>query len=357
MSPEESVEEEEGPACPIRFMSQHTPEDIANYVQAHKAEMPTSHGICVQRFQNNETNFKELDARYDSLVGMIQDLGQKHQAVLAEAKVASDVIEEDEEPDDEDHPSDEKVKAWATSVTTGKPDANEIEVAVGIDRDISRSEGDDGERLSHFDRPLREIRVGESPSRPWGVPIPAKFLDRTASGFSVARAPGEVVDKEQTQDKASSAHAAKVRDKLSAKVEDRGQLTTASDTAGKKCPFDHTAMLKKKQDNLTVPSNTEALAVPTAAVATNVANFSKGEPASAQCQASPELAITFPPVETNPPANNTSSLLNHGIAIVADLSSLDKLSITNHGTLILGYDPTSVHALLAAVNTSRSSGA
>lgn len=356
MSPEESIAEEEGPACPIRFMGQHTPEDIANYVQAHKSEMPTSHGICVQRFKNNETNFKELDAKYDSLVSMIQDLGQKHQAVLAEAKATSDVVEEDEGPDDEDHLSEEKVKAWATTVTIGKPDANEIEVAAGIDRDISRSEVDEGGRLSHFDRPLREIRVGESPSRPWGVPIPAKFLDRTASGFSVARTPAEVIDKDQTQDQATTSHAARVRDKLSERAEDRGQLYTASDKAEKKCPFDHTAMLKNKQENLTVQPITETLAVATAAAATN-GGSGKAKPASFPCRTSPALAIVSKSGETKSPVNSRPTLLNYGTAIVADPSSLDKLSLTNHGTLILGYDQTTVHALLAAVGPSHPTGA
>jgi hypothetical protein len=39
----------------------------------------------------------------------------------------------------------------------------------------------DEERKGHFDRPLREVRVGESPSRPWGihVPIPPPAMEPT----------------------------------------------------------------------------------------------------------------------------------------------------------------------------------
>jgi proteasome activator subunit 4 len=39
----------------------------------------------------------------------------------------------------------------------------------------------DETRTAHFDRPLKEVRVGESPSRPWGISIPAKYTNADSS--------------------------------------------------------------------------------------------------------------------------------------------------------------------------------
>ena len=34
------------------------------------------------------------------------------------------------------------------------------------------------ERVSHFDRPMKDVRVGESPSRPWGIQVPISALEK-----------------------------------------------------------------------------------------------------------------------------------------------------------------------------------
>ena len=52
------------PACPIRYMDQHSPEEIAKYFEAHKHELPRSHELCVKRFQDNDASIRQLDAKY-----------------------------------------------------------------------------------------------------------------------------------------------------------------------------------------------------------------------------------------------------------------------------------------------------
>lgn len=138
--------------CPIRFLDQHSPEEVAKYFENHKHEIPRSHEICVRRYQSNETSARQLDAKYGSLVNMIQGLGVKHKAYLPER----DRIEE------RDKSSSNNVEKWAETVSNdAAPVATDTPTA------------DEQPRVSHFERPLREVRVGESPSRPWGISVPA----------------------------------------------------------------------------------------------------------------------------------------------------------------------------------------
>ncbi|KIW44552.1 uncharacterized protein PV06_03012 [Exophiala oligosperma] len=138
--------------CPIRFLDQHSPEEVAKYFENHKHEIPRSHEICVRRYQANETSARQLDAKYGSLVNMIQGLGVKHKAYLPER----DRIEE------RDKASSNNVEKWAETVSND---------AAPVTMDTSAA--DEERRVSHFERPLREVRVGESPSRPWGISVPA----------------------------------------------------------------------------------------------------------------------------------------------------------------------------------------
>ncbi|ETN45918.1 uncharacterized protein HMPREF1541_00099 [Cyphellophora europaea CBS 101466] len=150
-----------GPAgrCPIRFLDKHSPEEIAKYFENHKHELPRSHQVCVSRYQRNEAGAKELDAKYGSMVNMIQGLGVKHKQYLPEA----------EGPVKQEASSTDHVEKWAENVS---------DASLAPKKD----EGDD-QRLSHFDRPLREVRVGESPSRPWGISVPvAKDIPASAMG-------------------------------------------------------------------------------------------------------------------------------------------------------------------------------
>lgn len=152
--------------CPIRFLDQHSPEEVATYFENHKHELPRSHEVCVKRYQSNEKQIRELDAKYGNLVSMIQGLGAKHKDMLP--------LEPDEQESAQlyqNAESDRKVQKWAGSVCV--PDADDQA------KDVEAEE-----RQSHFERPLREIRVGESPSRPWGIHVPAKYGDEHHSAHS-----------------------------------------------------------------------------------------------------------------------------------------------------------------------------
>lgn len=131
--------------CPIRFLDKHSPEEIAQYFENHKHEIPRSHEVCVRRYQHNSDSARALDAKYGNLVNMIQGLGVKHKQYLPNG---------DEK---EQASSQGAVKKWAEDISdeaSQPPDTQEEA------------------RQSHFERPLREIRVGESPSRPWGISVP-----------------------------------------------------------------------------------------------------------------------------------------------------------------------------------------
>ncbi|KUJ22730.1 uncharacterized protein LY89DRAFT_575450 [Mollisia scopiformis] len=139
--------------CPIRYLDQHSPEEVARYFETHKHEIPRSHEVCVKRYQRNEEDIRKLDAKYGNLVSMIQGLGQKHQPMLPS--------NEEDEALEVERGSNERVENWANAVSAD---------GVGVeDEPLVQNEED---RESRFDRPLKEIRVGESPSRPWGISVP-----------------------------------------------------------------------------------------------------------------------------------------------------------------------------------------
>ncbi|PPJ55850.1 hypothetical protein CBER1_07444 [Cercospora berteroae] len=204
---EKQIENAEVGVCPIRFLDQHSPEEVATYFENHKHELPRSHEVCVMRYQSNEEQIRQLDAKYGNLVSMIQGLGQKHKELLPE-----DIAVEDEQEDDgsERALSDEKIRNWAKSVSA--------EVQIG-------DELDDGEeeRVPHFERPVREIRVGESPSRPWGIHVPAKYTE--------AQSAEDV-----------SSKAAQLASVPPATQPAKPDASSVPKSSGGKCPFDHTAM-------------------------------------------------------------------------------------------------------------------
>lgn len=141
--------------CPIRYLDQHSPEEVARYFETHKHEIPRSHEVCVKRYQRNEDGIRRLDAKYGNLVSMIQGLGQKHQPMLP--------TEEEEEEDalEAERASNKRVENWAKDVS-----------ADGVENEERRKEDLEEAREGRFDRQLKEIRVGESPSRPWGISVP-----------------------------------------------------------------------------------------------------------------------------------------------------------------------------------------
>ncbi|MDI1490037.1 MAG: hypothetical protein OHK93_001236 [Ramalina farinacea] len=150
-TPPETEQHDGVSKCPIRMLDERPPEEIAEYFESHKHEIPRSHEICVKRYQSNEQSIRLLDAKYGNLVNMIQGLGMKHQPLLPTKEAQEDHVERPV--------SNPSVEAWAGNVPLDKED-QELE------------QGGEAEREGHFDRDLREVRVGESPSRPWGIPVP-----------------------------------------------------------------------------------------------------------------------------------------------------------------------------------------
>ena len=146
--------------CPIRMLDERSPEEIAQFFENHKHEIPRSHEICVRRYQSNSQTIRELDAKYGNLANMIKGLGVKHQPLLPN--------KEDDEEDDAamDIKSMRKVESWAHNVDM-------VHEGGDMPEDTKRHFSGSDDRQGHFDRPLREIRVGESPSRPWGISVPA----------------------------------------------------------------------------------------------------------------------------------------------------------------------------------------
>jgi hypothetical protein len=162
MPPEASIEGSV-PLCPIRFLDQHSPEEVAKYFENHKHELPRSHEMCVKRFQENEDALRSLDSRYANMVSMVKDLGKVHQPMLPDTE---DIAVDD--GDELVHSSAAKVENWAKAIS------NEDEEEDG--RDALHDDDEEEEyREQRFDRSLKDIRVGESPSRPWGISVPENF--------------------------------------------------------------------------------------------------------------------------------------------------------------------------------------
>ncbi|OTB08824.1 hypothetical protein M426DRAFT_316848 [Hypoxylon sp. CI-4A] len=194
--------------CPIRYMDQHSPEEIAHYLETHKHELPRSHEVCVRRYQKNEEQIRKLDAKYGNLVSMVEDLSRIHQPMLPE---------QDTRPQSEvGRTPNEMVENWARTISEAVSD--------DLDRTALDNDGEDPERLSHFDRPLKEVRVGESPSRPWGISVPV---------FDTPVGPDGV-------ERPHSPPPAPVQIPKSLSPQPLPETTPAKKTG--KCPFDHTKM-------------------------------------------------------------------------------------------------------------------
>lgn len=112
------------------------------------------------------------------------------------------VKEEDIVDRDEEKKSNERVQNWAKGVSVdGISETGAVTPPV--------EDGEDRER--RFDRPMKEVRVGESPSRPWGISVP--YVEQTNIQES-ARRPEESVTR-------------------------LSKLPVVSPESTKKCPFDH----------------------------------------------------------------------------------------------------------------------
>lgn len=208
--------------CPIRYMDDHSPEELAQYFENHKHEIPRSHAICVGRFQKNGATMKQMDAKYGSLVNMIQGLGVKHKALL---------------PTSEQNPDgpDERVEKWAEDVSSKSPHPASLST---VEEDVAE-DSVSADRAGRFERPLREVRVGESPSRPWGIPIPVSHQTQSAMNSPVA----PVISKD-------------VEDTPKA-TESDGLQPNSSPTPARprgKCPFDHKALMQPSPAKEVPPS-------------------------------------------------------------------------------------------------------
>ena len=162
------------PLCPIRFLDQHSPEEVAKYFEKHKHELPRSHELCVKRYQSNEESIRKLDQKYGNLISMIQGLGVKHQNMFPEK---DDVAVEDDPA--QETTDDSKIGKWARTVS-------ESVDAEAVAPTAERMEDED--REPRFDRPLKEVRVGESPTRPWGIQVPQHY-DKASSVTSAKSDP------------------------------------------------------------------------------------------------------------------------------------------------------------------------
>lgn len=159
--------------CPIRMLDERSPEEVAQFFEDHKHEIPRSHEVCVRRYQRNAQSIRQLDAKYGDLANMIQGLGMKHQPLLPSKEEAEGNYEEDEEDEDEtamDSKSIRKVEHWANNVNSGSDGGNNNN-PTGSPNYLETED-----KRGNFDRSFKEIRVGESPSRPWGISVPGPPL-------------------------------------------------------------------------------------------------------------------------------------------------------------------------------------
>ncbi|MBE3041708.1 hypothetical protein IMZ48_03825 [Candidatus Bathyarchaeota archaeon] len=217
--------------CPIRYMDKHSPEEIADYVKTHKHELPRSHALCVGRYQNSDDQIRKMDAKYGSIVTMIEGLGNLHKPMLP--------VSEDP-PDDGvvNDVSNQRVETWAQDVgakTSEFPAGSES--AAGDEANDAQGQGvgesEEPERENNFDRPLKEIRVGESPSRPWGISVP--IYDVPENTYHPPSPPPAPV-------------------LMPAGPEHDAQGPESPPKRAGKCPFDHTKMAGMKGFGLSAPA-------------------------------------------------------------------------------------------------------
>lgn len=370
LSPAESLNESTSVACPIRFLEQHSPEDVAKYFEEHKHELPRSHEVCVKRFQSADSA-REIDAKYGGIVTMIQGLGKKHKPMLPEVPNAETVADASEEQQ-----AKRRVKNWAASVSKFQDEAEHDDEDTPPQEQVDADIEDD--RVTRFDRDLDDVRVGESPSRPWGVTVP-----RAADNVSVTSStPVAGRDNSPSRDKKRDTLPSAQDDRVLAAIRANRlhgkpiQASSAKNNGSEsverpsgKCPFDNGALNihnptqgnvahndsavaitpeASEQPQAKCPFDHKALNVPASAVI-------QGEPssstfaidtASRNAAAAPSNGAEASIPE--PAMRGPAKLINYGTAVVADGSQLPVEGFVNRGVLLLGYDAASARGLLAA---------
>lgn len=155
--------------CPIRYLNQHSPEEVTKYFEKHKHELPRSHSICVSRYRQDGSKVRQLDAKYGNLQNMIQSLGATHQQYLS-AKDGEENVPVESSP-----PAPPSVGDWAKNIDAKSPKENtapEPRERVEVDESLQTP--------PEYGDSLREVRLGESPSRPWGISVPAQEVAASA---------------------------------------------------------------------------------------------------------------------------------------------------------------------------------
>ncbi|WEW59876.1 hypothetical protein PRK78_005357 [Emydomyces testavorans] len=175
--------------CPIRYLNDHSPEEIAEFFQKHKHKIPRSHSVCIQRYQKDPQNLRQLDEKYGDIVNMVQGLGVYHQPYLP----SSPPLDASKHP--ETHAA-ERVERWAEDVSNKSPNADGPPPSGFVDDEAEA-------RGNHFERSLRDVRVGESPSRPWGIHVP---ISQQPAQSVVASAPAPAPVSNWSNMKGSGAH-------------------------------------------------------------------------------------------------------------------------------------------------------
>ena len=197
--------------CPIRYLDRHSPEEVAKYFQNHKHEVPRSHAVCISRYQQNDAKIRQLDAKYGNLQNMIQSLGVKHQQYLPAKDGEEDMQREASQP------GAEVVEKWAENVSRKSHEPVAQPKVNGAEEEAYH------EGTQHFEKPLREIRLGESPSRPWGISVPV------AQETAASAIPSDRGIEPLSLDRLESDNAAHAE----------GQKKEGE--AARRCPFDHVA--------------------------------------------------------------------------------------------------------------------
>lgn len=156
--------------CPIRFLDKHTPEEVAEFVERHKHDIPRSHAACIARYQDDPAKMRQMDMKYGDLTNLVHELSSKHLPYLPDC--ASLPKCEDAVAPTLNTTSSELVLKWTENVDQANTDLANTHPAVAVTSTNPGSPVEDDNRQSRFDRPLRPVRVGESPSRPWGITVP-----------------------------------------------------------------------------------------------------------------------------------------------------------------------------------------
>ncbi|KAF1350757.1 hypothetical protein BDV97DRAFT_350325 [Delphinella strobiligena] len=245
--------------CPIRFLDQHSPEEVAAYFESHKHELPRSHEVCVKRYQSNEESIRALDAKYGNLVSMITGLGQKHASLLPD-KIG------DDEDEDNDRASAEKIRKWANSVDT---------TAADVDPSQPEDAPSDQDRQPRFDRPLKDVRLGESPSRPWGIQVPIHVNRREgyATSAEVARPAPEPISAGRVP-----------------------QADSRTEKPRARCPFGFDAAAEQRVDQTPLPPPTPLPSIPEPDSPPKATFINPGpaDKTSDSVQAAPQMVFTGP---------------------------------------------------------------